>query len=268
MVLAVLRFFLLGPFEVFRDEKPIFQEAFKTRHARCVLKFLLTEHDRPVSFARLTDAFWPDSDPETARNSLHVAIRTLRRVLEPELARGAASRYIVTVAETYRFVSEGCATDVASFLDHRRAGQSAERRVDPGVAIDSYRAATALYRGEYVAEEAEAAWVLGTRERLREAFLDTSDRLAELLASVDRQSEAVEVIERALLSDPLREDLYLRLMRIHARAGKRAHVTAVFERYRRVARAHGTEPGPALARLHDDVVSGRMPAIAGRTISA
>lgn len=264
----MLRFFLLGPFEVFRDEKPIFQEAFKTRHARCVLKFLLTEHDRPVSFARLTDAFWPDSDPETARNSLHVAIRTLRRVLQPELARGADSRYIVTVAETYRFVSDGCATDVASFLDHRRAGQSAERRGDPGAAIESYRAAAALYRGDYVAEEAEAEWVLGPRERLREAFLDASERVAELLASVDRPSEAVEVIERALLADPLREDLYLRLMRVHARAGNSARAIAVFERCRRVLRAHGAEPGTTLARLRDELVSGRAPATARRTISA
>lgn len=255
---GVLRFRLLGPFEAFRDDERIPADAFRTRHARCVLKLLLTEHDRPIPFGRIADAFWPDADPAAARNSLHVAVRTLRRVLEPGLARGSDSRFIVTVGETYRFVASECATDVDAFVSHRRAGLSRERRADVRTAIDSYRTAMALYRGEYVAEEADAEWVLATRERLREAYLDVADRLAALLANVGQATEAVAIIERALRADPLREDLYLRLMTVHAAAGRRAHALAAFERCRRIERAAlGVEPGAELARARAELLAAR-----------
>ncbi len=256
----MLRFRLLGPFEAFRDEERIPASDFRTRQARCALKLLISEHDRPVPFARLADTFWPDADPVTARNSLQVAVRTLRRVLEPELDRGSASRFIVTTGEAYRFLPNDAVIDVAAFVGHRRAGLDAERRGSARAAIESYRAAMATYRGEYIAEEPDAEWVLGTRERLREAFVDVADRLAGLLAAEGSATDAVAVIERALVADRLRDELYLRLMTIHARAGRRGHALAAFDRCSRIQRAEiGAEPGPALARLRSEILSGTAP---------
>lgn len=145
---GVLRFRLLGPFEAFRDDERIPAAAFRTRQVRCALKLLLSEHDRQVAFTRLADTFWADADPETARNSLHVAVRTLRRVLEPDLSRGSDSRYLTTRGRAYEFVAHRCAIDVDDFLAQRQAGRSAEARGDMRAAIDAYRAAMSLYRGE------------------------------------------------------------------------------------------------------------------------
>lgn len=260
----MLRFRLLGPFEAFRDGERIPASAFRTRQARCLLKLLISEHDRPLAFGRLADTFWADADPATARNSVQAAVRTLRRVLEPQLSRGVASRFIVTSGDSYRFVANDAVIDTDTFFLHRTAGLEAERRGNTAAAIESYRAAIAAYGGEYIAEEPDAEWVLGTRERLREAFLDAAARLADLLLGEGRITEAVGVIERALGADPLREELYLSLMSLHARAGRRGHVLAAYERCRRILQAQlGIEPGRAIARVRDAALSGPPPA-AGR----
>lgn len=87
----MLRFQLLGPFRAWRGDQPIAPEAWRTRHTLTVLKILLHERDRLVAFDRLIELVWPDTPPGAARNSLQAAVRTLRRVLEPELRRGADS---------------------------------------------------------------------------------------------------------------------------------------------------------------------------------
>lgn len=263
----MLRFLLLGPFDVFRDDGRIPVAAFRTKQTRSVLKVLLAEHDRPVPFARLADVLWPESDADTARNSLQVAIRTLRRVFEPNISRGSESRYIATDGEAYRFVATDCWIDVDEFVAQRQAGIAAERHADAAGAVAAYRSAASIYRGQYLADDVDAEWALATRERLREAFLDVADRLARLLAKNEQGAEALNVVERALREDPLREDLYLLLMRLHAASGRRAHALAAFERSRRVLRAElGVEPGQRLTRLRDDIVAGRAKSLATTTV--
>jgi DNA-binding SARP family transcriptional activator len=49
---------------------------------RAVFKYLLAHHDQPILRDVLMDAFWPQAGPESARNSLNVALYGLRQALK------------------------------------------------------------------------------------------------------------------------------------------------------------------------------------------
>ncbi len=255
----MLRFHLLGPLEAWRGDQQILQSDWRTRQTLAVLKLLLDQHDRLVSFERLGDLVWPDSDADAARTSLRGAVRTIRRVLEPELPAGGASRYLHTEPQGYRFVSSGCSIDVDGFIQAREAGMAAERRRDREAALRAFREGVAHYRGDYLADDPLADWAVDRRERLRSAYLDVLERLARLQTEIGAYSDAIESLERALTADPLREELYCQLMRCHAAAGRRSHALAAYERGRKLLETElGAEPGAETRRLRDQLA--RTPA--------
>jgi DNA-binding SARP family transcriptional activator len=231
----MLRFQLLGPFEAWRDNQPIPATAWRTRQTLAVLKLLLTERGRGVTFERLGDLVWPESDPSAARASLRVAVRTIRSVLEPGVA-GAGASHPATAPGGYRFDPAGCSIDVDGFLADGRAGAAAERR------------------GDFLAGDPYLDCALEERERLRSACLDVLERLAALLSDDGAYAEAASHLERALSLDPLREELYAQLMKVHAAAGRRSHALATYERCRRVLeRELGVEPSRETDRVRDEV---------------
>lgn len=248
----MLRFRLVGAFEAYRDDERIPPAAWRTRHAQSVLEILLDQRGRPVAFERLADLVWPEADPAAARNSLQVAIGMIRRVLEPDLRGGSASRYVRTEGSAYRFVADGCAIDADEFAHDRERALAAERGGDRERAAASFRAAIALYRGEYLADDPHAEWLLATREQLRESVLDLTERLSRALIALGRPDEAVAAAERGLAIDPLREELYQAALRSHLAAGRRSHALAVYERCRRVLLAElGVAPSDATRSLRD-----------------
>ncbi len=250
----MLGFHLLGPFEAWRNDEPIPQSDWRTRQTLAVLKLLLEHPDRLVPFDRLADVVWPDSEGDAARASLRGAVRTIRRVLEPELPTGGASRYLRTEPQGYRFVSTGCFLDVDGFARACQAGKAAERRGDSPVALRAYREAVALYRGDYLADDPYADWALDRRERLRGTYLDALDRLASLQAAGGAYGEAIGYLERALTVDPLREELYCQLMRCHAAAGRRSHALATYDRCRKILEAElGVPPAAETQRLRGQI---------------
>ena len=66
---------------------PVDQFAVRPR-ARKALHVLALNVGKPVHRDVLTQAVWPDSRPDAARRSVHVAISSLRHLLEPEARRG------------------------------------------------------------------------------------------------------------------------------------------------------------------------------------
>ena len=255
-VSPILRLQFLGPFECLRSGAPIVREAWRTRPTLSLFKLLVDERDRTVPFERLIDSIWPDSDPDAARHSLRVAIQTIRRVLEPDLTRGASSRYIQTQPEGYRFVAQGCAVDVDAFLIARQRALAAARRADTSAVLEAGLEAAGYYRGEYLADDPYAEWAFSSRERLQANYLEVLDLLSATLLETGAAEQAIPWIERALALDPLSEEHYRRLMRCHLARQRRSHALAVFERCRRRLRTElGVEPSLETLKLRDELVA-------------
>src|SRR5207302_7597164 len=94
----VLRIFVLGQFRVERWQSnewsaPV-NRTWHRRRARALLGCLLGNPGRRLGREQIMEALWPDLDMEAAANRLNGAVHELRQILEPELARPAASRML------------------------------------------------------------------------------------------------------------------------------------------------------------------------------
>jgi two-component SAPR family response regulator len=136
--------------------------------------------------------------------------------------------YIERVGESsYRLEDGAWWIDAWEF---ERMIQNAEHGVDAATAVNQFRQALALYRGEFC-DDSYYPWLEDVRERFRNLFVESSARLAYLLATAERHDEALSVLDRAIRVDPLCEDLIRSAMAIEGAMGRRA---AALARYRRL----------------------------------
>src|SRR5690349_5954427 len=76
-----LRVFLLGRFEVWRDDAAIPPAAWRRRRPADLIKRVALAPGRALAREQLIDELWPDKDPETGANNLHRALHDLRQTL-------------------------------------------------------------------------------------------------------------------------------------------------------------------------------------------
>ena len=79
VAVPALSVYVLGPFRALLDGQAI--EAWPNCRAKAIFKYLVLNRRRPVARVALMERFWPEAEPEAARNNLNVAIHRLRRVL-------------------------------------------------------------------------------------------------------------------------------------------------------------------------------------------
>jgi DNA-binding SARP family transcriptional activator len=251
-----LRIHLLGALELWRDGRLVPPEAWPGRKACLLFKLLVTYRHRTVSSDELIEWLWPKLKPESARNSLWVAVSHLRRVLEPASTARGDSTFVLTEPSGYRFEGgERCKIDVDAFLDRVRAGEAAQRREDWTAAIEAYVAAEALYRGEYLAQDPYEEWALPTRERLRETYLEMKIDLAACHLALGRYREAWHHAGQVLNRDPCRERASRLVMEAHYRQGEQDQALHAFERCRALLSEElGVDPLPETLALHQRIL--------------
>jgi pentatricopeptide repeat protein len=124
------------------------------------------------------------------------------------------------------------------------------------VALVAYQQAAALYDGDYLRDDVGAEWSVPTRERLHEAYLALLGELAHLQARRGAVDAAVQQYRRILDLEPWREEVYRRLMRYLARAGRRGEALRVFDECRRALAADELEPSALTRHLRDRIAAG------------
>ena len=234
-----MRVCVLGPLEV-RDGSTLFARG--GRQQRRVLAGLALGGGKPVSLFALETAAWGDDPPPTSRHTVATHVLRLR-------ASGLA---ITTTADGY---SLDTTTDVQEF-EHALETARDALATDARRAVAVLRRAVDIYRSrpfpelDHVPEaEVEAArleeMVEGAREQLLQAQLLVGPA-HDLVASA-----------RALVAEqPFRENRWELLMLVLYRAGRQAEALDVYAEGRaKLADELGVEPGPALQRMQQAVLS-------------
>ncbi|HNS51834.1 MAG TPA: BTAD domain-containing putative transcriptional regulator [Anaerolineae bacterium] len=251
-----LRIHLLGSLEVWRDGQLLSPDAWPGRKARRLFLILLTHRHRTVSSDELLEWLWPTLSPKAARNSLWVAVSQLRRLLEPEAHGRGSSSFVLTEPSGYRFDPAGrCDIDVEAFLGQARAGQALQQCGEWVEAIEACLAATARYRGDYLAQYPYEDWAMPTRERLREVFAETQTALAACHLALGRYQEALADARAVLDNEPWRESAWRLVMEAHYRAGEQDQALRAFARCRALlAEELGVDPLPETLALHQRIL--------------
>jgi DNA-binding SARP family transcriptional activator len=215
MKAPALRIRLFGALELRYGETPL--PALESSRAESLLAYLLLHRETAQPRQHLAFLLWPDSSERQARTNLRHVLHTLRRAL-PE-----CDRFLDAQPRTLRWRTETPVwIDVAAFEE---ALSRAEEETDSGLA--ELRDAIELYTGD-VLEGCYDEWLLGERERLRQRYLTTLERLVARLATRGDYAQAIPYAERLLRQDPLHEETYRLLMRLHDARGDRARALRVY----------------------------------------
>jgi DNA-binding SARP family transcriptional activator/tetratricopeptide (TPR) repeat protein len=243
-----VRFGVLGTVTAWRGAH---QVRFGAGKHRLLLAALLLHNDS-VDRDEIIEFLWPAAVPASAVNLVQKYVGDLRRALCP------AEQSLVSAGGQYRLRLSPDQLDSRRFTDlvqHAEADRVAGRL---DIAYQQLTEAMALWRGPaYSGIDVPA--VVAERARLDEYRTTTMEMLAEItLARGDHASVVAELA--ALTADhPFRERLRELHMLALYRSGRQADALAVFrDTQRLLAEELGTDPGPALQRLHDQVLNANV----------
>ncbi|MDB4896328.1 MAG: transcriptional regulator, partial [Firmicutes bacterium] len=151
----VLKVHALGPLRAARYDQPVDSPEWKRTKVKALLIMLLLRRGKALPKESAMALLWPDAPPATARNNLRATVHGLKRVLEPELGPGAASRFIRSDRES---VALGCLEDVWfdlwAFDDLVLRARSAQRSGRADEALELLQGACELSRGPFLPEDA------------------------------------------------------------------------------------------------------------------
>ena len=239
---------MLGPFRITIGDLTVKLTASR---GLSLLKYLLLHHKQNIPREVLMDIFWPDAEPETARNNLNVAIHSLRKALRTVIFLP------VIVFEDGAYGLEPSLQiwlDVEEFERCVKVGQRLEARDQLTAAVVEYESAISLYQGDFLEQNPYEEWTVLDRERLRVAYLDTLDRLSQIYFSQERYAACITVCQLILTRDRCREDAHCLLMRCYSRQGQ-PHL-ALYQYQICVEALRGelqVEPAPETTQLYNRI---------------
>ena len=256
----MMRFRLLGPLEIRAGEE---WRGIGAPKWRSVLATLLIHPGQIVSADTLISEVWGDAPPAKAANLISIYVLRLRRLMDDE-----DSRLLVTRAPGYQLLLTPSDTDAQLFETMVRAGRRAFAAGDPEVAVSQLTEALALWHGQPLADVPPTSLVEAEAERLAELHLGAIELRITAELACGGHAQAVAEIRRLLADHPLREGLWLLLMRALDGAGRHAEALEVYGQARdAISEQLGVDPGAELRQFHAELLAKDSAPPAG-TISA
>ncbi len=253
--MPTLHIHLLGEFRLIYGDAPVSTVNAPRLHA--LLAYLLLHRDAPQPRHHLAFLLWPDTTEAQARANLRQLLHSLKQTL-PE-----AAHFVHADTQTVQWRPEApYRLDVADFEQALTGADGAEQEQhrDAHASRKALEQAIALYHGDLL-PSCYDDWILPEREHLRQAFTGALQGLLLLLERAGQPREAIPYAERLLRHDPLREDTYRALMRLHAECGDRAGVVRVYHTCTSVLeRELGVEPSTATREAYAYLLKGDIQA--------
>ncbi len=248
--LPPLKVMNLGQFKIVRAEKVL--PLCRMHKAMSLLRYLLTRIHRVAYKEELMELLWPDVHPQEAKNSLHVAVSTLRRYLDP-----ATSSYLLFEDGRYMInPSAPVEDDCASFRQLNDEGHKCWEAGDLFRAQQAYISAIAYYQGDYYVDNRDFAWAVAEQERLLMYYLSALDHLGQIFITQGQFQPAIECYQRLLDRDGYREDAHCKLMRCYWQLNRRGDALRQYKRCSTIlANDLGLEPMPETQTLYG-IISG------------
>ncbi|MFD9595064.1 BTAD domain-containing putative transcriptional regulator [Kitasatospora sp. NPDC059973] len=232
--------------------------AFQGARTGALLAALLVDPNRPLSVHRLASAVWDGAAPASAASSLANHVARLRRLLGPD-----GRTRLRTVPPGYELTVGPGELDAAEFSGELRQARAARLKGDWQQVADRTGAALGLWRGTPLSNLGPLGPDLRAEvHRLGEARLEALEWYHEAELELGRHQGLVSGLTRLAHEHPLRETFHGQLMRALHRSGLRAEALAAYQGLRSaLVDQLGIDPGPALQRIHQEVLqtSGTIP---------
>jgi DNA-binding SARP family transcriptional activator len=219
--MGLLRLSVLGAPEVFHDGSRL---AFSLRKAQALLLYLAVEGGMQLR-SKLAAFLWPDSEPHDGRTALRNALTLLRTLLKDTDASPAADCHLLSTAELLglnpRAPLEMDLDLVQQAYQQAQGLPSFPSEEQRGPLISQWQQALSLVRGPFLdgfwlrEETPFDEWVQLQQHQWRVRLQVLFDRLSSWHEAAFEHEQAVAILTRWLALDPLQEEAYRRLIRLH-----------------------------------------------------
>ncbi|MBE1463473.1 BTAD domain-containing putative transcriptional regulator [Kibdelosporangium phytohabitans] len=258
---TALRVEVLGPIRAWLGDTEI--RLGPTRQ-RAVFAVLAIRCGQVVSRDELVRAVWGDEAPTTADGSVHTYMSGLRRVLEPNRPRGAASTVLPSVSPGYRLELARDSLDAAMFDALSGDARAALGRGDPAAALRIADEALDMWHGEPLAG-LPGPFAADQRLRLAGIRFALLEARAEAGLATGRHVELVAELTTLVAQHPLHEGLRGQLMIALYRSGRQADALDHFHEARQALESElGSRPAARLVEIHQQILV-NDPALSGVT---
>jgi LuxR family maltose regulon positive regulatory protein len=245
----------LGTFRLLKHGEALAYGGKAQRRPMELLKVLIAYGGEQVSEDHITEAMWPRIDGDSAHRSFTSTLHRLRKLLGEEKAvvlyEGRLSldrRYVWVDA----WALEQTISALESAFKRAHADRDAARIAELGEQV------LALYKGPFMATDADEAWYLPLRERLRNRFVRAMTEVGRHWESADQWERALECYQRCLDADPLAEGFYRQLIVCYQRLDRRAEAIEVYSRCRKALSALASvEPSAETRALYQALLQPR-----------
>lgn len=236
---GAFRLSLLGPFSLSGPSGQVLEVA--SRKNRLLLAMLALAPGRSMSRDRLAGLLWSENGEEQARSSLRQALAVLRKDL-----KGQDEAFFAGVDGSVTLHPDRVILDTDLFL------RDAEQATRP-----SLERAIGLWRGPFLADvtapEPELEqWLAERREYFNSRHVAAMDRLVPLLEGAAR----IDMAQRLVQADTLREGSHRLLMEAYLAAGEKAQALRHYDKLRKLLREElDVEPSAETQALRDRVAA-------------
>jgi len=242
---------------------------FSTRKELALLIYLAVE-GRVHLRKTLSELFWPEGDARHGRAALRIALLHLRHMLSEGTGVDPVPHLLIT--HDTLGLDLTCALELdlhplheAWTLARASSGTALTMPEDTRrTLLAQLQRAASLPRGEFLEgfslRDAPAFddWVRFQREYWHLHTSEIFERLSQIQFEAGELEAAIETVSRWLVLDPLHEDAYRRLMRLHFAAGDRVAALQAYDTCRALL-ATGMQTEPTLETM---ALANRMRAVA------
>jgi DNA-binding SARP family transcriptional activator len=217
---------------------------------RALLAALLLRAGSPVPADVLAEIVWDGMPPSGAQTTLRSHVLRLRRVL----GLGAGAR-VRTRNRAYLVEATPEEVDALRFAQLSQEGGEAVRAGDWARASATLSEALALWRGPLLADVPSESLRREEVQDLEALRLQAEEWRIDAALHLGGASELVPGLQSVAVQHPLRERFHGQLMLALYRCGRQAEALAAYRQARRVlVEELGTEPGPELQQLHQQIL--------------
>lgn len=234
---------LLGNLKLTYGDAPL--QGVNSPRLQSLFAYLVLHRHAPQNRRQLAFQFWPDSTEAQARANLRFFLHRLRSTLPN------AEHFMEVNDSSVMWRADAAFTlDVAEFEDAlagtgTRMGDAAARVLEGAVE---------LYQGELL-PSCYDDWIFPERERLRQLYVGALERLSLWWENQSDHRAAIAYAQQLLRHDPLHEETYRRLMRLHALNGDRVSALRVFHTCAAVLeRELAVQPSPATLAQYEQLL--------------
>jgi len=218
-----LKIYAFGRFQLIRDGKPLQFTGKAQKKPLELIKVLIAYGGIEVSIEQIIDTLWYEADGDRAHSAFSTTLNRLRTLIaNREAIQLQAGRIILN--QNYWWV------DIWAFERTLNQADDLWAKAEREEAAALYEKVLTLYKGDFLSEESEMAWMIPMRERLKGKFLSAIIKLGRYLEHKNKFEKAIACYEKGVAEDSLEEIFYQHLMMCLSNLGRNAEAIKVYHR--------------------------------------